>query len=67
MCGRVATKIGDRVRLIKTTDPYTDLPSGEIGTVTFIDSFGTLHIDWDCGSRLGLVPDEDVWEILDEE
>jgi hypothetical protein len=55
---------GDRVRLISTTDRYTSLLPGAQGTVRRIDDFGTVHINWDCGSRLGLVPGEDSWVIL---
>jgi hypothetical protein len=29
-----------------------------------IDDAGTVHVNWDCGSRLGLVPGEDSWVIL---
>ena len=55
---------GDRVRLVRTGDPYTALVSGDLGTVGFIDSLGTIHVDWDSGSALGLVPGEDSWVIL---
>ena len=57
---------GRRVRLIRCTDPYTKLPPGSEGTVYFVDSLGTLHVDWDCGSKLGLVPGRDSWTILPE-
>jgi len=50
-----------RVRLIATSDPYTNLCSGDEGTVKFVDSLGTVHIAWDNGSNLGLIPDEDYW------
>jgi hypothetical protein len=56
--------VGDRVRLVHTSDEYTTLPSGTMGTVRVIDDVGTLHVDWDNGSKLGLVPDEDRWEII---
>ena len=55
---------GDRVRLVRTGDPYTALICGDLGTVRRIDSFGTIHVDWDSGSKLGLVPGEDSWVIL---
>ena len=55
---------GDRVRLIRTSDAYTSLLSGAQGTVRRIDDAGTVHVNWDCGSRLGLVPGEDSWVIL---
>jgi hypothetical protein len=55
---------GDRVRLIRTSDAYTRLLSGDQGTVRRIDDAGTVHVNWDSGSRLGLVPGEDSWVIL---
>lgn len=53
---------GDRVRLVSCSDPYTRLGPGATGTVTFVDSLGTVHVKWDTGSTLGLVPGEDRWE-----
>lgn len=55
---------GQRVRLISTNDPYTKLRSGTEGTVTLVDSMGTVHVSWDDGSSLGLIPNEDRWEVL---
>lgn len=55
---------GKRVRLVRTSDPYTDLRPGAEGEVNFVDSIGTLHVHWDSGSTLGLVPGEDVWQII---
>jgi hypothetical protein len=58
---------GRRVRLINCSDPWTSLPPGLLGTVTFTDDAGTLHVRWDNGSTLGLVPGEDSWVILPSE
>jgi hypothetical protein len=52
------------VRLVRCTDPYTRLHPGDEGTIAFVDDWGTLHVSWDSGSRLGLVPGEDAWELL---
>jgi hypothetical protein len=56
--------LGKRVRLVRTTDEYTDLKPGDEGIVELIDAVGTVHIKWDSGSQLGLIPGEDVWEVL---
>jgi hypothetical protein len=48
-------KPGDRVRLIHCTDPYTQLQPGLEGTVSLVDALGTVHVNWDDGSRLGIV------------
>jgi hypothetical protein len=54
-----------RIELISTTDPYTALEPGVRGTVDHIDDIGTIHITWDNGATLGLVPGEDRFKILD--
>lgn len=58
------TLIGRRVRLIHTPDPYTRLVPGTEGKVTFIDSVGTVFVDWDDGSSLGMVAGEDEYEVV---
>lgn len=57
---------GDRIRLIRCTDPYTTLQAGQRGTVTFVDAFGTVHVYWDDGHSLGLIPGVDEWETIEE-
>lgn len=57
---------GRRVRLITTTDPYTNLRMGDEGTIVLVDDLGTVHVSWDNGSSLGLVPREDHWQLLDK-
>lgn len=58
--------VGKRVRLQYTNDPYTTLRSGDEGTVSFVDDFGTLHVRWDSGSGLGLIASEgDRWVVID--
>lgn len=48
---------GDRVALVAMNDPYTKLAPGTEGTVRSIDDLGTIHVQWDNGSRLGVVED----------
>jgi hypothetical protein len=58
------TLAGRRVRLDGCGDIYTRLTPGSEGTVLYTDSMGTLHVDWDSGSSLGLLPGEDRWQLL---
>lgn len=53
---------GTRVELINLDDPYTTLKAGEQGTVIFVDSMSTVHITWDSGSSLGLIPGIDEFK-----
>ena len=57
---------GKRIELISTTDPYTELKPGDQGTVDFADDVGTIHVSWDNGSQLGLVPGEDRYKLLED-
>lgn len=59
--------VGTRVELISTTDPYTTLSEGSRGTVSSVDSRGTVFIQWDEGSGLGLIPGEDKWKVVEGE
>lgn len=54
-----AFQSGERVELLATRDLYTRLRPGARGTVTAVDNCGSVHVSWDDGSRLGLVPGED--------
>jgi hypothetical protein len=51
---RMAYPSGCRVELISMDDPYAKLKPGEQGTVCCVDSIGTVFVDWDCGSGLGI-------------
>lgn len=51
---------GTRVELISMEDPYSRLPEGTRGTVDAVDDIGTIHVRWDNGSGLGIVPGVDT-------
>ena len=51
---------GTRVELISMNDPYNrKLKPGDQGTVSCVDDRGTIFVNWDCGSGLGIVYGED--------
>ena len=57
--------IGTRVELIHMDDPYNrKLVFGCQGNVRYVDDMGTIHVSWDCGSALGLIPGEDAWKKI---
>lgn len=59
------TKVGARVELVRCTDEYTRLEPGSLGTVRYIDPTGTVFVDWDSGSKLGLISDAgDEWRVI---
>lgn len=53
-----------RIELVFTSDPYTELKPGDRGTVSLVDDIGTVHVNWDSGSKLGLCPGEDQYRII---
>ena len=55
---------GMRIKLIHMDDPY-GVPHGTLGTVHHVDDIGTIHMDWDSGSSLGLIVDVDKFEIIE--
>jgi len=57
---------GTRVELVRMEDPYTKLKPGDPGIVSFIDDTGTVFVDWDSGSRLGVVFGEDEIRKIEE-
>ncbi len=50
---------GKRVELVEMNDPYSRLKPGDKGTVRFVDDTGTIFVDWDSVSGLGIVYGED--------
>ena len=54
---------GTRVELIRMEDPQAP-PVGTKGTVTAIDDIGTIHVNWDTGSSLGIAYGEDQCRVL---
>ena len=50
---------GTRVELVKMDDVQAP-PVGTLGTVTCVDDLGTIMVDWDNGSKLGIALGEDI-------
>jgi hypothetical protein len=46
---------GTRLQLNCMEDEFP-VPPGSMGTVDFIDDAGQIHVDWDCGRSLALIP-----------
>ena len=56
---------GTTVELISMEDAYAP-PAGTRGKVIEVDDMGTVHVAWDTGSSLGLIPGVDVWKDMKE-
>jgi len=57
--------IGKRITLDHMDDP-DPIPDGATGTVTGVDDWGHIHVLWDDGRKLSVIPGEDSFEIEDE-
>ena len=66
MALREAYKPGTRIRLIHMDDSLA-VPNGTCGTVTDVDDIGSIHVNWDNGSTLALIPGEDKFEKMTKE
>lgn len=55
---------GTRIELIRMDDPYAPIPSGTRGTVDHVDDAGHLHMKWDNGRTLAVLPEEDEFKVI---
>lgn len=56
-----AFKKGTRVKLIHMSDWHDPIPDGTHGTVAFVDDAGQIHVSWDNGRALSIVPEDDLF------
>ena len=56
---------GTRVELVSMNDPYSKLKPGDRGTVSMVDDIGTVFVNWDCNSGLGVAYGEDHIRKID--
>lgn len=55
---------GERIKLISMDDTYTKLKEGDEGTIYGVDDIGQIHVQWDNGSTLALIPEKDRFTNL---
>jgi hypothetical protein len=66
-------KKGLRIKLVKMADDPRPVEDDMEGTIHHIDGMGTIHVTWDNGRNLGVVPGEDDYilyppkeEVIDD-
>lgn len=58
--------VATRIQLINMDDAQS-IPGGTVGTVYYVDDIGQLHMKWDNGRSLALIPNVDQFVIVQEE
>jgi len=58
-------KVGTRIRLINMINEKS-YQAGDTGTVKHVDDMGQIHMSWDGGGSLALIPEVDEFEIISE-
>lgn len=55
---------GTRVILLQMGDDPRPIEPNSRGTVAHVDSMGTVHVNWDNGRTLGVIPGIDIFRPL---
>lgn len=55
---------GTRIQLDAMGPDPNPVAPGTRGTVRSVDDIGTVHVDFDNGRRLGLIPSEDCFHAI---
>lgn len=58
---------GTRIKLEHMDDQLHPIPDGMLGTVDHVDDAGQIHMKWDNGRALAIVPEVDSFSIVDED
>ena len=58
---------GTRLELLSMNDPYAPVEPGTRGTVVCVDDIGQIHMKWDNGRTLAVVPGEDSFRVVTQE
>ena len=57
---------GTKLQMITMRNEKYPVPSGTIGEVTHIDDAGSIHMRWENGSSLALIPEIDSFQTVSE-
>ena len=52
---------GTRLKLISMEDPQ-GVPEGTVGEVELVDDIGQIHVRWETGSGLAMIPEVDRFQ-----
>ena len=55
--------IGTKLQMITMRNEKYPVPPGTIGEVTHIDDLGSIHMKWQNGSSLAIIPEVDSFRV----
>lgn len=55
---------GTSIQLIAMKAPYSSIHFGMVGRVTFVDDAGQIHVMWENGKTVPVVPGEDRFQVV---
>lgn len=56
--------VGTKIQLISMRDEKYPILPRTIGEVTHIDDLGSIHMKWQNGSSLALIPEVDSFKVV---
>ena len=56
--------VGTRIQLISMRDEKYPVLPGTVGEVTHIDDMGSIHMKWENGSSLAIIPEVDSFKVV---
>ena len=59
--------VGTKIQLISMRDEKYPILPGTIGEVTHIDDMGSIHMKWQNGSSLAIIPEVDSFKVWEAE
>ena len=58
--------VGTKIQLISMRNEKYPILPGTVGEVTHIDDVGSIHMRWENGSSLALIPEIDSFQTVSE-
>ena len=59
--------VGTKLQLISMRNEKYPIPPGNVGEVTHIDDMGSIHMKWENGSFLAIIPEVDSFRVAGAE
>lgn len=54
---------GTKLQMITMRNEKYPVPPGTVGEVTYIDDIGSIHMKWENGSSLAIIPEVDSFRV----